>query len=91
MKRYFYRGAKVLETAKTLFAEKKEFRVEDYKKYQELELVVQDDGRFSVWGNYQEDSDLLQDTRKDPLGLIGKIIRQADEVIDDSEDDEEEL
>lgn len=91
MKRYFYRGAKVLTTAKALFAEKKEFRVEDYKKYQELELVVQDDGRFSVWGNYQEDSDLLQDTRKDPLGLIGKIIRQADEVIDDSEDDEEEL
>ena len=91
MKRYFYRGKKVLEAAKVLFSEKKSFQENDYQKYSELELVVQDDGRFSVWGNYGEDSDLLQDTKKDPLRIAAKILDQADAMKDDTVDDKEEL
>ena len=46
-----------------------------------LEVVQQDDGRFSVWGNFAEDTDLLRDTRKDTQGLFAAVAALADEVV----------
>ena len=54
-------------------------------KRQELEVVRQDDGRFSVWGNDKEDTDLLRDTHKDPQALFAAIADLADEVVLDED------
>lgn len=80
MKRYFYRDAAKTQAAVALFGRQEKFNLADYQKYQELEVVQQDDGRFSVWGNFPDDSDLLQDTRRDPELLIPSIRNLADEV-----------
>ncbi len=89
MIRYFFRGQKVSEAAKMLLGDRKDYAPEHYIHYEELEVVVQDDGRFSVWGNRGEDSDLLQDTRKDYEGLIDRVKDHADEFWEDSEEPEE--
>lgn len=80
MKRYFYRDAAKTQAAVALFGRQEQFNPADYQKYLELEVVQQDDGRFSVWGNFPDDSDLLQDTRRDPERLIPSICNLADEV-----------
>lgn len=65
MKRLFFRGEKRVAAARILFGEEEDFLPHAYEKYTELEVVVQDDGRYSVWGNLPDDADLLQDTRRD--------------------------
>lgn len=70
-----------------MFQEKKNFDLNRISNYSELELVLQDDGRFSLWGNLPQDSHLLQDTRKDPRGLVKEAALLADEIrIEDDAD-----
>ena len=80
MERVFIRGVNQIKAAELLFSEKEDFSPEDYRKYRELEIVVQEDGRYSVWGNFSDDADLLQDTRKDPEGRVKKLMLLADEI-----------
>ena len=80
MKRYFYREAAKVQAAVALFGRQEQFDPDNYRKYQELEVVQQDDGRFSVWGNLPDDSELLQDTRRDSERLIPSIQSLANEV-----------
>ena len=80
MKRYFFRTHK-WDAINRLFGGQKEFDPHRYEKYTELEVVRQDDGRFSVWGNDKEDTDLLRDTHKDPQALFAAIADLADEVV----------
>ncbi|MGI5958062.1 MAG: hypothetical protein ACOX60_01420 [Massiliimalia sp.] len=83
MKRLFYKGDKILQAANLLFGEREDFDVTDYMEYEELEIVLQEDGRFSVWGNYQDDADLLRDTHRDMNGNLAKVAAMADEIIED--------
>lgn len=69
MKRYFFRAHK-WDAVNGLFGGQKDFDPRRYETYEELEVVQQDDGRFSVWGNFAEDTDLLRDTRKDTQGAF---------------------
>ena len=80
MERIWIRGVNRLKAAEMLFSSKEGFSVDTYRKYDELEIVVQDDGRYSVWGNFRDDSDLLQDTRRDPENCVRKILVLADEI-----------
>lgn len=80
MNRYFYRKHRE-EAARILFGGQQDFDPHKYEKYEELEVVRQDDGRFSVWGNFLEDADLLQDTRRDTQGLFADIEGLADETV----------
>ena len=70
-----------MKAAELLFSSKEDFSPEKYRKYNELEIVVQEDGRYSVWGNFQDDSDLLQDTRKDPDNRVKQLLALADEIV----------
>ena len=54
VKRYYYKKEKVLLCARALFGQKEDYREDDYRKYQGMEVVVHPDGRFSVWGNLGE-------------------------------------
>ena len=80
MKRYFCRAHK-WDAVNGLFGGQKDFDPRHYEMYEELEVVQQDDGRFSVWGNFTEDTDLLRDTRKDTQGLFAAVAALADEVV----------
>ena len=84
MKRYFFRVHKQA-AARGLFGGREDFAPRTYEKYGELEVVRQDDGRFSVWGNFEEDADLLQDTRRDAESLFSRIVDLADEVVEDAD------
>ena len=85
MKRLFFRKNAALEAASLLLHERKSFDLNQISKYSELELALQDDGRFSLWGNLEDDCDLLQDTRKDPKGLVQQVEALADEILTDDE------
>ena len=80
MKRYFFREHK-WDAVNGLFGGQKDFDPRRYETSEELEVVQQDDGRFSVWGNFAEDTDLLRDTRKDTQGLFAAVAALADEVV----------
>lgn len=80
MKRLFFRGKNQMRAAEIFFSDREEYCSSDYEKYTELEVVVQEDGRYSVWGNLEDDADLLQDTRKDSQNLVSKILLWADEI-----------
>lgn len=84
MKRYLYRKDRVFQTIKVLFGEREDFNENDYMKYTALEVVVQDDGRFSVWGDLgDEDADVLRDTKPDHRGLLPQIAALANDVIEE--------
>ena len=53
MKRYFFREHK-WDAVNGLFGGQKDFDPRRYETYQELEVVQQDDGRFSVWAGYPQ-------------------------------------
>ena len=74
MERMWIRGVNRLKAAEMLFSSKEGFSVDTYRKYDELEIVVQDDGRYSVWGNFRDDSDLLQEN------CVRKLLVLADEI-----------
>ncbi|WP_195984034.1 hypothetical protein [Clostridium sp. D33t1_170424_F3] len=73
MKRLFFRGEKRVAAARILFGEEEDFCPHTYEKYTELEVVIQEDGRYSVWGNLPDDADLLQDTRRDAQNRTAKL------------------
>ncbi len=85
MKRLYFMGGHKRAAAALLFGEQEDFQEEDYQKYQELEVVLHQDGRFSVWGNLTEDADLLRDTKPDKQGVIAKLLPLADEVLEEEE------
>lgn len=89
MLRYYFRHDGAEQAAEILFGGNKDFDPESFAKYYELELVLQADGRYSVWGNFDEDSELIQDTRKDPQGLVRQASFLAEEVWDDEEEPED--
>ncbi|WP_050697539.1 hypothetical protein [Anaeromassilibacillus senegalensis] len=78
MKRLFFRDEKRVAAARILFGEEEDFHPQAYEKYTELEVVVQDDGRYSVWGNFPDDADLLQDTRRDSQNKTAELEPLAD-------------
>lgn len=83
MKRFFYQGEKILQVANLLFGDREDFDISDYAEYEELEIVLQDDGRFSVWGDYSDDAELLRDTHRDMDGKLPAAVALADEVVED--------
>ena len=87
MKRCFFRGERAAQAGRVLLGERKDFDPARYDRYPELELVLQEDGRSSLWGNLGGDADLLQDTRRDPRGLARDAAAWADEVWDEPDGD----
>lgn len=84
MKRYFYRRNKVILVCRELFGGQEDYRESRYEKYDSLEIVEQEDGRFSVWGDLgEEDADLLRDTKPDHSRALPRVIPLADDVTDD--------
>ena len=81
VKRYYYKKEKVLLCARALFGQKEDYREDNYRKYQGMEVVVHPDGRFSVWGNLgEEDADLLRDTKPDHANVLPQAMALADDV-----------
>lgn len=81
MKRYYFEKNKVILAARALFDWQEEYRDEAYARYDSLEIAVQADGRFSVWGNLgEEDADLLRDTKPDARNLLAQVLGMADEI-----------
>lgn len=101
MKRLFFGKEQIPAVATSLFGERDDFDLGKFMKYEELELVLQEDGRFSLWGNLPDDTDLLRDTRKDSAGkveqlafLAQRVIEEEDEPVDGEEEpnlDEEQM
>ena len=83
MKRVFFYGDKAIRAATDLLGSQENFNPLDYAKYSELEVALQEDGRFSVWGNLPNDADLLQDTKKDRDHAMQSVLAYADEIIED--------
>ena len=83
MKRLFFTGKSVSRAAAAIFGGEKDFSPEKYAAYEEIELVVQEDGRFSVWGNLTDDAYLLRDTRRDTSGMAAKLLPLADNVVEE--------
>ncbi len=81
MKRMFFYGEKQVKAIEKAFAHRKEGPPQFGDAYSELEIIAQEDGRFSVWGNHGEDSDLLQDTRKDTEKILPELLLLADSVV----------
>lgn len=81
MKRYFYRKNKVILVCRQLFGGRDDYKESQYEKYEALEVVAQEDGRFSVWGDLgEEDADLLRDTKSDHGRVLPQVIPMADDV-----------
>ena len=76
--------------AQLIFGDNEDFNPENYRRYQQLEVVVQPDGRYSVWGDYAEDADLLRDTKRDHKGVIEQLEVFADDIDLELEESEEE-
>lgn len=85
MKRIFFKGDSQREIIKLLFGNQEDFSWQKYAAYREIEVVVQEDGRYSVLGNLQEDSDLLQDTRKDKNNMVNSLLQYPCVVEQDAE------
>lgn len=84
MKRYFYRKNKVTLVCRELFGGREDYKEGQYEKYEALEIVEQEDGRFSVWGDLgEEDADLLRDTKPDHNHALLRVIPLADDVTND--------
>ena len=81
MKRSYFGKSKTVLAARALFDWKEGYRDETYARYDSLEIAVQDDGRFSVWGNLgEEDADLLRDTKPDARNQLAQVLGIADEI-----------
>ena len=83
MKRIYYQGRGLEEAASVLFGQKDNFSAEDYRRFDQLELVVQDDGRFSVWGDRGDKAELLRDTAADPHGIVEHLTPYCCEIRQD--------
>lgn len=83
MKRLIFTGAHIVPAAKILFAGDDRYAPSMMARWPELEVTVQDDGRYAVWVNLLDDAELLRDTGPDPDGRIPRIAALADEVLTD--------
>lgn len=84
MKRYYFGRNKVILAARALFDWQEQYRDETYARYTGLEIALQPDGRFSVWGDLgEEDADLLRDTKPDSRNLLAQVLGMADEVTEE--------
>ena len=88
--RMFFREGGITMAAQLIFGDNEDFNPENYRRYQQLEVVVQPDGRYSVWGDYAEDADLLRDTKRDHKGVIEQLEVFADDIDLELEESEEE-
>ncbi|WP_071432309.1 hypothetical protein [Angelakisella massiliensis] len=80
MERYYFRGDGRKQAAQLLFGKKEDFDLGRYEIYEELELALQEDGRFSVWGNLPGDSQLLRDTHPDFDRILPQLLPLADRM-----------
>ena len=83
MKRLFFQGEHKILAATCLFGDEENFDPETYQKYVELEVVVQENGRFSVWGDLDDDADLLRDTKPDWNHVVPQLELMADEIMEE--------
>ncbi len=80
MTRYYYGQSKVVLAARELFGWQEDYADEKYSRYTGLEIALQEDGRFSVWGDLgEEDAELLRDTKPDHKNLLPRVLGFADE------------
>ena len=78
--RYYYGQGKVVLAARELFGWQEDYADEKYSRYTGLEIALQEDGRFSVWGDLgEEDAELLRDTKPDHKNLLPRVLGFADE------------
>ncbi|MCD8356225.1 MAG: hypothetical protein LUE11_06600 [Clostridia bacterium] len=83
MKRLIFIGKHIVTAAQILFAGNDRYTPQQYARWPELEVTVQDDGRYAVWVNLLDDAELLQDTKKDSGHLVQKLAPYVDEIIED--------
>lgn len=83
MKRLIIIGDHIMPAAQLLFADSDRYTPQQFALWPELEITVQDDGRYAVWVNLLDDADLLQDTKKDTKHVVEKLTPYIDEIIED--------
>ncbi|HIZ55045.1 MAG TPA: hypothetical protein H9671_02435 [Firmicutes bacterium] len=86
MQRLIFRGDRRADILTAIFGNEEDFNLDRYAIYEEIEIAVPEPGKFSVWGNYPDDADLLRDTKKDLSGLLGRITDLASEVWNDDDE-----
>lgn len=83
MRWLLFRGEEKMRLAEILFGSQYGYRPGDYEVYSSIEIADNLDGRYSVWGNLEslpDDSELLQDTRRDTKKLLPKLAELASEI-----------
>ena len=83
MKRLIIMGAHIMPAAQLLFAGSDRYTPQQFARWPELEVTVQDDERYAVWVNLLDDAELLQDTKKDTGHIMEKLAPYVDEIIED--------
>lgn len=83
MKRLIFMGDHIVQAARLLFPEDDRYTQKQIALWPELEVTVQEDGRYAVWVNLVNDADLLEDTRRDTRGVVAQLLPLADEIIED--------
>ncbi|MDO4286818.1 MAG: hypothetical protein Q4C40_03750 [Eubacteriales bacterium] len=83
MKRLIFIGRHIIPAARILFADNDRYTPQQYASWPELEVTVQEDGRYAVWVNLLDDAELLQDTKKDTGHLVKQLDPYVDEIIED--------
>jgi hypothetical protein len=81
MKRLIFMGKHILPAAKILFKGKDTYTEQQMAQWPELEVTVQDNGRYAVWVNLIDDADLLQDSKPDTQNIVSYLEQMADEVL----------
>ena len=83
MKRLIIMGKHIVPAAQLLFANNDRYTPKQYASWPELEVTVQEDGRYAVWVNLLDDAELLQDTRHDRDQIVAKLAPYVDEIVVD--------
>ena len=83
MKRLIIIGKHIVPAARLLFAGNDRYTPQQYASWPELEITLQDDGRYAVWVNLLDDAELLQDTKKDTNHLVEQLLPYVNEIIED--------
>ena len=83
MKRLIIMGKHIVPAAQLLFANDDRYTPKQYAGWPELEVTVQEDGRYAVWVNLLDDAELLQDTRHDHDQIVAKLAPYVDEIVVD--------
>lgn len=80
MKRLIIMGSHIVPAAQILFDGDDRYTPKQYVGWPELEVTVQDDGRYAVWVNLLDDAELLQDTRHDTKQMVQRLMPFVDEI-----------